>query len=151
MHELLLYGQVPRARHEQVLKVLAGVAAMQPRRVLRRHIVYKPQREPAEPGLHMKRGGTQDVAVKNTKQVAQKDLYFSQLVQQLSEQGIAEDNAGPAARGHSLKGDGAASWSIEFNDVPEAGDRGGVLVRYANSTEILSGNGHDYMVHLGNQ
>ena len=51
MHELSLYGQVTFARYEQVLNILAGVAAMQPQRVFERNIIYKPTREPEEPGI----------------------------------------------------------------------------------------------------
>ena len=63
MHELSLYGQVTFARYEQVLNILAGVAAMQPQRVFERNIIYKPTREPEEPGSNLgRRGGTQTVA-----------------------------------------------------------------------------------------
>lgn len=44
MHELLLYGQVPVDRHEQVLKILAGISAMQPRAFFERHLIYRPMR-----------------------------------------------------------------------------------------------------------
>jgi mediator of RNA polymerase II transcription subunit 18, fungi type len=153
MHELLLYGQVPRTRHEQVLKVLAGVAAMQPRRILKRHIVYKPQREPDEPGSHLRRGGTQAVqqAAKHSKQTGQKDLYFTQLVRPLSEEDFGPGNGTQEADGRSLVAKDGARWSMEFNDVPEAGDRGGVLVRLTNSSEIIEGDAHAYMISGGNQ
>lgn len=144
MHELLLYGQVPRARHEQVLKVLAGVAAMQPRRVLRRHIVYKPSIEPQEPGSHLRRGGAQEVASKKKKLEGAKDLYFQQLVQQLSDDDFNQQNA------DALMAKSGAGWTYEFNDTPEAGDRGGVLVRLTNSTDITDGIPHDYMLKVGN-
>lgn len=48
MHELLLYGQVPAARHEQVLKILAGIAAMQPWSYYERQLVYRPLRPSEE-------------------------------------------------------------------------------------------------------
>jgi mediator of RNA polymerase II transcription subunit 18 len=148
MHELLLYGQVPRARHEQVLQVLAGVAAMQPRRVLRRHIIYKPIREPEEPGSHLKRGGTQNVtAAKNTKQGGAKDLYYTQLVQQLKEDDFGRGDE----QMHVDSQEGGGLWTLEFNDVPEAGDRGGVLVRGTSSTELGGNDPHAYMTSLGYQ
>lgn len=150
MHELLLYGQVPRARHEQVLKVLAGVAAMQPRRVIKRHIVYKPTREPEEPGANLRRGGTQAVAIKATRQTGAKDLYFTQLVQQLSENDFTRPTD-QQANEHTLTAQGGASWTLEFNDVPDAGDRGGVLVRLTNSTDVVGGDPHTYMINLKNQ
>ena len=152
MHELLLYGQVPESHHEQVLKILAGVAAMQPRRVVERHLVYKPQREPDEPGAHLRRGGTQNVGVK-FKQVGQKDLYFTQLVQRLSVDDFsAADTIQPGLV--VAGGDGApeSKWAFEFQDVPQpVNENHGVLDRLTHSTEVLSGNVHEYMVQLGNQ
>lgn len=44
MQELLLFGQVPLARHDYVLSVLAGIAAMQPKPILEKHLVFKPSR-----------------------------------------------------------------------------------------------------------
>jgi mediator of RNA polymerase II transcription subunit 18 len=147
MHELLLYGQVSKARHEQVVKILAGVAAMQPRRVLKRHVVYKPQREPEEPGLVHKRGGTQSIAAKNTKQAGKVELYFTQLVQRLTE----EDFGSAASTEQPSTVEGRPKWTYEFNDLPEAGNRGGALVRMTNSTDIVEGDPHAYVNSLGNQ
>ncbi|KAF2467057.1 uncharacterized protein BDR25DRAFT_72797 [Lindgomyces ingoldianus] len=151
MHELLLFGQVPQSRHGQVLKILAGVAAMQPRRVLERHLLYKPQRQPEEPGSHLRRGGTQAVAMKNRPQAAVKDLYFSQLIQRLS-----QDDFNPEVQYHGLglhatgESSADAKWTFQFHETPDTGDRG-VLVRLANSTDILAGDPHSYMVNVGNQ
>lgn len=44
MQELLLFGQVPSPRHDYVLSVLAGIAAMQPKPILEKHLVFKPSR-----------------------------------------------------------------------------------------------------------
>jgi mediator of RNA polymerase II transcription subunit 18 len=151
MHELLLSGQVLLSRHEQVLKIFAGVTGMQPRRVFKRHILYKPLREPEEPGLHRKRGGTQDVAVKNTKQTANKDLYVTQLVQQLDEDDFSNGGGPRDAKEDSLKAGDGTRWTWLFNDVPEAGDRDGVNVRMTHTTDILHGDVHAYMVDSGNQ
>ena len=145
MHELLLYGQVPRARHEQVLKVLAGVAAMQPRRILQRHIVYKPTREPEEPGSNLRRGGTQAVAVKNTKQTAAKDLNYCQLVQKLSEDDFGKPSNDPPSELSEGTTAAESNWSMVFNDTPGTSDKG-VLVRLAQSTDIASGDPHAYMI-----
>ncbi|KAF2266660.1 hypothetical protein CC78DRAFT_566727 [Lojkania enalia] len=150
MHELLLFGQIPRSRHEQVLKILAGVAAMQPRRVLERHIVYKPLREPEEPGAHLRRGGTQNVTSKNIKQAAAKDLYFTQLVQQLSEEDFDVSNAQGSSLTTASDSGAEAKWAYEFRDIPDTGDRG-VLVRLTNSTDIMGGDPHAYVLNLGNQ
>lgn len=153
MHELLLYGQVPAPRHEQVLRVLAGVAAMQPRRALERHIIYKPTRQPEEPGAHLsRRGGTQNIAGKPNKQLGAKDLFYSQLVQKLSEgdfgrgDGPQQSNGKPSSA--DVKPGEEAKWSLEFQDIPDTGDRG-VSVRMTNSTDLLAGDPHAWMVAAG--
>jgi mediator of RNA polymerase II transcription subunit 18 len=137
MHELLLFGQVPRARHEQLLKIFAGVAAMQPQRVLERHVVYKPQRDPEEPGSNIRRGASQGVVQKQAKQAAARDLYFTQMVQTLTEESFTGQ-------------DSEARWTFQFNDVPDTGDRG-VTVRMASSTDLAEGDPHAYMVGFGNK
>lgn len=152
MHELLLYGQVPAPRHEQVLKILAGVAAMQPRRVLERHIIYKPQRAPEEPGSHLRRGGSQNVTNRQTKQQGAKDLFYNQLVQKLSEEDFGQGDGYHQPSGKPLSADtepGAEpKWSLEFQDIPDTGDRG-VSIRLTTSTDLVSGDPHTWMVAAG--
>ena len=152
MHELLLYGQVPLARHDQLLKILAGVAAMQPRRVLERRIVYKPTREPEEPGAHLsRRGGTQHVG-KAVKQTGAKDLYYSQLAQKLSDTDLGRDHGTQHSGAKALSavvGPGEEPrWSLEFNDMPDTGDRG-VSIRATASTPLLAGDPHAWIVAAG--
>lgn len=81
MHELLLFGQVPASRHDQVLNILAGVAAMQPVPVLEHHLVFKPNRlsGPARP---VQVGGAQDIqkSQQALQAQAQGDLFYMQLV-----------------------------------------------------------------------
>ncbi|OCK77415.1 hypothetical protein K432DRAFT_358638 [Lepidopterella palustris CBS 459.81] len=151
MHELLLFGQVPRSRHDQVLKILAGVAAMQPQRVIERHIVYKPQREPEEPGSNLRRGGSQGIVQKQTKQNAAKDLYFTQTVQSLAEGNFkSEQNSSVQKPNLKVEGnDSGNKWTFQFHDVPDTGDRG-VTVRMTSSTDIVEGDPHAYMVAFGN-
>lgn len=154
MHELLLFGQIPRARHDQVLKVLAGVSAMQPRRMLERIVLYKPQRLPEEPGSQLRRGGSQAVSEKNKnkKAAATRDLYFTQLHQHLAEEDFApKDDSSQEQESNALVAGRGAPWSLHFYDVPEAQDRDGVLVRKTQSTDILEGNPHEYMLDCGNQ
>lgn len=152
MHELLLYGQVSVGRHDQVLKILAGVAAMQPRRILERRVIYKPKREPEEPGSNLRRGGTQAVGVKQTKQTAAPALYYTKLVQKLSEEDFGEEAGLPHDAGKSLCADVEDGqepvWSSLFEDIPDTGDRG-VSMRFTNTTDILSGDPHAYMIASG--
>lgn len=82
MHELLLFGQIPSSRHDQVLNILAGVAAMQPQPVLEKHLVFKPNRQPgtAKPAQV---GAAQDVQksqVQALQAQTQGDLFYLQLV-----------------------------------------------------------------------
>lgn len=151
MHELLLFGQIPRARHDQVLKVLAGVSAMQPRRLLERIIIYKPQRLPEEPGSQLRRGGSQAVGGKNPKATTTRDLYFTQLVQHLAEEDFAPKDGTQGDESSALVAGRGAPWSLQFHDVPDAQDRDGVLLRLAHTTDIVEGNPHEYMLDSGNQ
>lgn len=152
MHELLLYGQVPSPRHEQVCKILAGHAAMQPRRVLERHIIYKPTREPEEPGAHLGRGGgSQSIGGKPLKQGTVKNLYYTKLVQRLDESdlGRASDQQDNSKRlSANIKSGEDPKWSFEFHDLPDTGDRG-VSARLTSSTDLLSGDPHAWMVAMG--
>jgi mediator of RNA polymerase II transcription subunit 18 len=153
MHELLLYGQVPAGRHDQVLKILAGVAAVQPHRILQRCILYRPQREPEEPGSNMRRGGTQNVAVKQTKPTpAAASLYYTRLVQKLSEDDFGTADGLPLANAKALSADVKdgedASWSMMWEDIPDTGDRG-VSIRFTNTTDLVAGDPHAQMVAAG--
>ncbi|EUC31392.1 hypothetical protein COCVIDRAFT_31075 [Bipolaris victoriae FI3] len=153
MHELNLYGQVTFARYEQVLNILAGVAAMQPQRIYERHIIYKPLREPEEPGSNLgRRGGTQTVAQKQAKQAAPVVLYHTQLVQKLTEDDFAGQESTLPESGTSLSADvddgDEPVWSFVFKDIPDTGDRG-VSIRFTHTTDLLSGDPHAYMLASG--
>lgn len=50
--EASLFAHLPQARHEQVLGILAGVAAMQPRLSYARHILFAPQAPATETQDH---------------------------------------------------------------------------------------------------
>lgn len=149
MHELLLYGQVPAGRHDQVLKILAGVAAMQPTRILQRCIIYKPVREPEEPGLNVRRGGTQNIVVKQAKPVAATAaaaLYYTKLVQKLAEEDFGKGHANVLSA--DVKDGEEPKWSMRWEDIPDTGDRG-VSIRFTNTTDLLSGDPHTHMVAAG--
>lgn len=159
MHELLLFGQVPRERHEQVLSVLTGVAAMPPRRVLERHVTYRPT---ADRYQQAQTGGSQGLQDKRQQALLaqlNKDLYYTQLVQTLTEQdfrGAKEDaqSSGDTNVGRSGPDDGEVSrvqgsWVMQFNDLPEPGDKRPVTLRYTTTTDVVDGNPHEYMTALG--
>jgi len=153
MHELKLHGQVTFARYEQVLSILAGVAAMQPQRIYERCIIYKPLREPEEPGSNLgRRGGTQSVAQKQAKQAAPVTLYYTKLVQRLSEDDFGIEGSLPQEGGKTLSADvqdgEEPAWSFVFNDIPDTGDRG-VSIRFTHTTDLLSGDPHAFMIASG--
>lgn len=158
MHELLLYGQVPVGRHDQVLKILAGHAAVQPRHILQRCIIYIPQREPQEPGSRAKGGGAQEIKQKQTTkasqaaQAAQAQLYYTKLIQKLSKEDFGTEGGLLQPDGEVLSAevkDGEGSkWFRRWEDIPDTGDRG-VSVRFTNTTDILSGDPHAQMVAAG--
>ncbi|KAF2273224.1 uncharacterized protein EI97DRAFT_496154 [Westerdykella ornata] len=160
-YELLLEDQIWQARHEQVLKVLAGVAAHQPVPLLRRQIVYRPDREPEEALSHLKRGGSQAVDLKTVTKTAQqkqqqqaraRDLYCTRLHQELD-----KDDLDPARRRHhhngnhnnTLSADDGTRWSWVFEEVPIAGGRDGLTVRKASSTDFVAGDPHAYLIDNG--
>ncbi|KAF2625611.1 hypothetical protein BU25DRAFT_345612 [Macroventuria anomochaeta] len=152
MHELLLYGQVSAARHDQVLKILAGFAAMQPRRILQRRIIYKPEREPEEPGSHLRRGGTQAVAVKQKLQATTPtQLYYTHLVQKLSEEDFGQGDSKTSdtlSADVDFEGGEEPRWSTLFEDIPDTGDRG-VSIRFTNNTDLIGGDPHTFMTTSG--
>lgn len=152
MHELLLYGQVSAARHDQVMKILAGVAAMQPRRTLQRRIIYRPEREPEEPGSHLRRGGTQAVSTKQKQQTTTPtSLYYTHLVQKVSEDDFGKAQTevnGALSADVDFESGEEPTWSTLFEDTPDTGDRG-VYIRFTNSTDLIGGNPHTYMVSSG--
>lgn len=90
MHELLLQSSVPPDRYDQVLNILAGIAAMQPQPVLEVHHIFKPNRTPASltTGRAGQVGAAQDVNVgKSQTQMAAAmaggDLYYWKVVRHL--------------------------------------------------------------------
>lgn len=155
-YELLLEDQIWQARHEQVLKVLAGVAGHQPVPLLRRQIVYQPDREPEEALSHLRRGGSQAVDLKATTKTAQqkqqkqaraRDLYCTRLHQELDPHDLD-----PARRQNDKsnpKPDNGTTWSWVFEEVPIAGGREGITVRKACSTDIVTRDPHAYLLDSG--
>jgi len=93
MHELLLFGQVPASRHNQVLNVLAGIAAMQPQPILEKHLVYKPNRKPGS-GSQKQVGGAQDIQKPGAQAVQAQDLFYMQLVADVAEKTTTEQDGG---------------------------------------------------------
>jgi mediator of RNA polymerase II transcription subunit 18 len=148
MHELLLFGQIPAARHEQMLNILAGLSAMQPQRVLERHVLFKPTRHPQPTGAQ--RGGTQGVQTGAPKQVQQanrnanSDVFMVHLVKT-----VGEEEFGKSVEGMDVDhwSEDEGKWELRFKDTPQPGKRPTIL-RGAENTEIKSGDPQRYMEGL---
>lgn len=179
MHELLLFGQVPSIRHDQLLKILAGVAGMQPQRVIERHLIFKPSRSPIQKGGQV--GGSQGVQgtqIQALQGQMQGDLFYLQLVGDISagssetvhaatdakdavmsdgdKEGRPEGTFLSNGTSHSARA-GATSqtpqqtWSLHFRDLPEVGGRRPVTSRLMADVAITSGNTLLFMEALGYQ
>lgn len=168
MHELLLFGQVPSERHDQLLKILAGVAAMQPHTIVERHLVFKPRRPIASGTRAPTKPGTQVQAIQSQ---IQGDLFYLQLVgnmtasaapatgdllAQLPEGGsqLAVDGPSSEDNGKALAKDKAIDltahpWSLEFRDLPEIQGRRPVTSRLMASVAITEGDPLGVMEALG--
>lgn len=68
MHEFSLFSQIPSARYDQVLNVLAGIAGTQPQAIYERHLLYRPPPGGANPAT---KGKVQDSFASNTRQLIQ--------------------------------------------------------------------------------
>jgi mediator of RNA polymerase II transcription subunit 18 len=115
MHEIFLFGQVPAARHQQVLSVLSGYTSQNPTKVVERHVIFRPVRSP--PVAEGLKGGSQTIGTgKVNQQAAQtgKEIFYWRLVKEFKESqlGVATDPP-----------DLNKGWKTLFYDVPEPGKR----------------------------
>jgi len=151
MYELSLFGQVPASRHDQVLKVLTGVAAMAPCPLSERHLVYRPSKMPARKPAQV--GGSQGIqdAQKAARQVQNSaDMYYLQLVENLNEEFVASKVPEELASKEKSEILGSPRWSIRFYDIPEAGKRP-VTARMMSITSVADGNPIGFMEGMGYQ
>ncbi|MCJ1467206.1 Mediator of RNA polymerase II transcription subunit 18 [Pseudocyphellaria aurata] len=167
MHELLLFGQVPRSRHKQVLSILAGIAAMQPQPFVEKHLVFKPARLPGgSRPAHV--GAVQGVAnpqIQAIQAQTQGDIFYLQLVadveapnkdqDQSQGEGNRADGDGNAPIPHprSIAGadektkeqeNGSEKWTLQFRDLPEVARRP-VTSRLIYDIDLQSGDSLAFM------
>lgn len=127
MHELLLYGQVPLERHDQVLKILAGVAAMQPQALFERHLIYRPMRSAQDNKPNKKFPN---------KPVKPQTLTFQHLVRQLDQSEFGTDS--PVlleSENNESASQSPYAWRIQTQETPEPETKTLVL-RQATDTAI---------------
>ncbi|KAF2418760.1 hypothetical protein EJ08DRAFT_599240 [Tothia fuscella] len=155
MHELLLYGQLPAARHDQLLNIISGVAAMQPDYTLERHVIFKPTRPLVQSNLL--RGGVvkSDAQVVKTKKSAQStagteraDMYHVRLIKRVEEDDFGGDVDMDSVEKGKGQGGGSKGWRLRFEDVPEPGKRA-ALLRMVDEQPFLGGEISGYMEGLG--
>ena len=111
-HELLLFGQVPASRHEQVLSILAGIAAMQPQPLVEKHLMFKPARIPPVPrsGQTGAVQGVPNPQIQTIQAQTQGDVFYLQLVTEVEtttdpkEHGQGDENLGRGETGTAEDG-----------------------------------------------
>lgn len=111
MLELMLMGSVPAVRHQQLIQVLAGVAAMAPVSMLEKHDVLKPSRDRSDATPSSNAVG-QNIPKQAKKDVSH-DLYYLHLVG--TRDHIKTDRHDQAG---SNKLDDFA-WTLQFRDLPD--------------------------------
>ena len=137
MQELLLFGQVTLARHDYVLSVLAGIAAMQPEPILEKHLVFKPNRPLASvrASSAIARQGVTSTSQLQTFQ-ALGDLFYLKLVTDINDLTCKS-------------GKSPEEWKLQFRDLPEVNGRRTVTSRQMFDLDFKSGDALAFMSALG--
>ena len=176
MHELLLFGQVPATHHDLVLKILAGVAAMQPQPLAERHLIFMPTKSPKTNTQVGAKQGVQGSQAQALKSQMHGDVFYLQLVGTLDND-QDRDNQKPKAvnedtvmsqgftegnndmNSSSLEDEAKAKrqdmavtrqdWSLEFRDLPEVPGRRPVTSRLMASVQIADGDAIRFIEELG--
>ena len=176
MHELLLYGQVSLPQHDRMLKILAGIAAMQPRVLIERHLVYKPRNRVTIADKTNVKPGAPASQIQALQAQMRGDVFYLQLVGNMSSEsptismGQGEDKVMAVALPQNGS-DGAVKeavptteslvspepttdfikhqWSIEFRDLPDVPGRRPVTSRLMASVPVAGGDPRHVMDSLG--
>ena len=176
MHELLLFGQVSLLQHDQMLKILAGVAAMQPRAIVERHLLYKPRNRVTNNNKPNVKPGAPVSQIQALQAQMHGDVFYLQLVGNMSSDihiastGKSEDKGMPVAlpeNGSEGTVNEAATtmedlvfpelttdfdkhqWSVEFRDLPDVPGRRPVTSRLMASVSVAGGHPLHVMDSLG--
>lgn len=167
MHELLLFGQVPLARHDEIVKTLSSVAAMKPRPITERHLIFEPTKASTA------KSGTMNAdASKQFQPLLSKirgDLFYLQLVADIDANDLQNSSQDSSQRSRGLLADETPvendrevvdgldngqlngflgdsfdqspyQWALEFRDLPEVPGRRPVTSRLTASVPIIEGN-----------
>lgn len=175
MHELLLFAPVIPSRHDQLLRVLSGVSGMRPRRVLERHLLFKPKRQPRSGAVQV--GGSQGIQNQQAKALQgqmQGELFYLKLIGEVEERFFAIDAAAPNQK-TSIDEDAEMTderqadevvqkrdqrsgdvyelqkqrWTLRFNDLPDVTGRRPATSRMMSTADIVDGDALVFMDALG--
>ncbi|KAH0543643.1 hypothetical protein FGG08_002081 [Glutinoglossum americanum] len=123
MHELLLFAQIPLSRHNQLLRILCGIAGTQPQRVVERHLIFMPRKIHDSRGQQV--GGTQTVQNQQAQALQGQlhgELFHLQLVGEIDDGQFADED-GRTLEGEQEEEDevmkDAAGGKIEILAKPE--------------------------------
>lgn len=144
MHELALYGQIPSTRYEQVLNILAGVAAMKPQTAYERHLIYKPLRNRDEGRVNKKFPN---------RPVKPQIVVHQHLVRELAEGDFGKESPAISAKAEG-GGVESAPWILRTQDVPEPETKNLVLrgtTETVMSSESLQHYADSSMYRCGHQ
>lgn len=167
MHELLLFGQIPSSQHDQLLNILAGVAAMQPVPILEKHMVFRPNKA-AGSALPVQVGNAQDIQksqVQALQAQVQGELFYIQLVADVADKILGEDiqegadvdmernevekpEVAPNAVESDKKSTKPERWTLQFRDLPEVARQRPVTSRQISDVPITSGDPMKFMSAL---
>lgn len=134
MHELSLFGQVPLVRHEQVLNILAGLAAMQPQTMYERHLIFQPIRSLDQNRVNKKNPG---------KPAQNASLAYVQLVKALSVDDFGKDSPLPTESMDTDQSDHGSGWTMRVQETPEPETKTLVL-RKVTVSELTVGASQQY-------
>jgi mediator of RNA polymerase II transcription subunit 18 len=175
MHELLLLGQVPARRHDQLLQILAGIAGMTPAAVAEDHLVFRPKHIPAQKEAPIGASQVvQDQRVQALQGQMKGDLFHLQVVVDalpwLMRRWRHAAGTPQTVEGHGDESDASRfgsthvadsayarvegsqpsrSWLLRFSDLPEVAGRRPVTSRMVSEVNILNGSPKKFMDALG--
>ena len=105
MHELLLHASVPAYRHDHILSILAGIAAMQAIPILEKHLIFKPSRPPTVTGKAGPQQGGQAGQMKALQGQMHGDLFYLKVVEEVKDERATLGGQSSGTNGEGEKGD----------------------------------------------
>lgn len=110
--DLALYAQVPNARHEQLVQLLAGIAGHPPNRIRELHSIFKPNNLPSSQSAADQGGGAQtfqDPAKLAARRRAHESFRDGQSWLMKAVETISDDGSPPAS-GQRFDAESTMSW-----------------------------------------